>query len=287
MARTITDYEDRLSRVSAHIFDHLDDDLNFEALAEVAAMSPYHWHRVYHAMRGETAVATARRLRLQRASVELAQTGKPIADIGARAGYGGAQAFSRAFAEAFGMPPARYRREGSHADFRQGVLAPPRARWSIEIRALDALPLVTVAHAGPYMQIGRAFETLFGQMRAQRLPIESVRMIAIFEDDPTATPEHALRSRAGLVAPGVGDVRPPLEHTQTWRGDHAVLRHRGPYADMRAAYLWLFGTWLPQSGREAGDAPVMEEYLNDPRDTAPSDLLTDLFLPLRSIEAPR
>ena len=50
-----------------------------QTLAEVAAMSPYHWHRIYHAMRGETAVATAKRLRLQRASVELAQTNATMA----------------------------------------------------------------------------------------------------------------------------------------------------------------------------------------------------------------
>ena len=41
-----------------------------------------------------------------------------------------------------------------------------------------------------------------------------------------------------------------------------------PYTDMRA-YLWLFGTWLPQSGREPADAPVFEEYLNNPRDLRP------------------
>jgi AraC family transcriptional regulator len=64
-------------------------------------------------------------------------------------------------------------------------------------------------------------------------------------------------------------------------GDYAVLRHKGPYADMRAAYVWMFGTWLPQSGREPADAPVLEEYLNNPRDTPPTELLTDFYLPLK------
>ena len=44
------DYEDRLSRVTAYIYDHLDDDLEHRTLADVAALSPYHWHRIYHAM---------------------------------------------------------------------------------------------------------------------------------------------------------------------------------------------------------------------------------------------
>jgi AraC family transcriptional regulator len=276
-----TDYEDRLNRVTAYIYDHLDSDLDYQTLADVAAMSPYHWHRIYHAMRGETAIATARRLRLQRASVELAQTDAPIEAIGSRAGYGGAPAFTRAFAEAFGIPPAKYRQSGSHADFKPGQLSSPRATFAIEIRKLLPLPLLSLPHPGSYMQIGRTFEALLGHAAAQGLLPSQVRMIAIFEDDPLSTPEEDLRSRAAFVAHENERGRPPLELIESWGGDVAVLPHIGPYADMRAAYLWLFGTWLPQSGREAANAPVMEEYLNNPRDTPPSQLLTELCLPLR------
>jgi AraC-like DNA-binding protein len=41
----------RLDRVTNYVFDHLDDTLDLNKLAEVARLSPYHWHRVYHAMR--------------------------------------------------------------------------------------------------------------------------------------------------------------------------------------------------------------------------------------------
>ncbi len=48
------EYGERMDRVTAYVFDHLDDDLDLNKLAEVACLSPYHWHRVYHAMRRET-----------------------------------------------------------------------------------------------------------------------------------------------------------------------------------------------------------------------------------------
>jgi AraC family transcriptional regulator len=48
-----------------------------------------------------------------------------------------------------------------------------------------------------------------------------------------------------------------------------------------AAYDWLYGQWLPSSGREAADAPVFEDYLNSPRDTLPTELRTDIYLPLK------
>jgi AraC family transcriptional regulator len=61
--RTRRDYAMRLERVFRWLADHLDDTLDLARLAEVAAMSPYDFHRTYHAMQGETAADTVRRLR--------------------------------------------------------------------------------------------------------------------------------------------------------------------------------------------------------------------------------
>ena len=72
-----------------------------------------------------------------------------------------------------------------------------------------------------------------------------------------------------------------LFRSQLRPGRYAVLNYKGPYSDMQAVYQWLYGSWLPASGQEADDAPVFEEYLNNPRDTAPTELLTDIYLPLR------
>jgi len=73
----------------------------------------------------------------------------------------------------------------------------------------------------------------------------------------------------------------PVKHAEIREGAYAVRRYKGPYANMKAAYQWLYGTWLPNSGRDAADAPGLEEYLNSPRDTAPGDLLTEIWLPIR------
>ncbi len=88
-------YVKRLTRVTSFIYDHLDGDLDLHALAEVAALSPYHWHRIYHAIYGETVAATVRRLRLQRAAADLARTTLPIEDIAARSGYESVASFNR------------------------------------------------------------------------------------------------------------------------------------------------------------------------------------------------
>ena len=65
-------YLDRIERVRAHIRADLDAPLDLDALAEVACMSRFHWHRIYQAMSGETTAQTVRRLRLARAAEDLA-----------------------------------------------------------------------------------------------------------------------------------------------------------------------------------------------------------------------
>ncbi len=64
-------------------------------------------------------------------------------------------------------------------------------------------------------------------------------------------------------------------------GETAVLRFKGHYSGLPAAYDYLYGTWLPQSGHDAADSPPYEFYVNSPMDTAPEDLLTDISVPLK------
>lgn len=276
-----TNYARQLGRVIAHIYDHLDDDLDLDALAAVACLSPHHWHRIYHALYGETAAATVKRLRLQRAAGELANTSLPIDEIAVRAGYPALPSFTRIFKAAFGLPPAQYRTDGSHRRYDPATPERNPAMHDVSIRELAPQRLAALPHQGAYLGIGRAFDALFTTLGARNLIGPDLRMAAVFPDDPTAKPEDELLSWAGVVVGEDVPVDAPLQVVAVRGGRYAVLRHRGPYPDMKAAYDWLYGDWLVQSGREAADAPVFETYLNSPKDTLPADLLADLHLPLR------
>jgi AraC family transcriptional regulator len=179
------------------------------------------------------------------------------------------------------MPPAQYRKEGAHAKFLAEARAEEGTAFDVAIRTLPPLRLAGLDHRGSYMQIGKAFEPVFGWFAARNLLGPGTRSIGVYYDDPFAVKEEDLRSRAGLVVDAAFNLEAPLIETNLPGGRHAVLRHKGPYATMRAAYQWFFGTWLAQSGEEVEDAPVFEEYLNNPREVAPSELLTDIYLPLK------
>jgi len=286
-AKDRTDYRARLARVITYIYDHMDEDIDLNKLADVACLSPYHWHRVYHGLYGETLAATVKRLRLHRAGAYLANSDMPIDEIAVKSGYTSAQGFTRAFTQAYNMPPAEYRRTGNHAQFQENIAMANAASYPVSIKTLPALRFAGLDHRGSYMLIGKAFETVFGWFASQGhfnpggLFGKGAQAIGIYLDDPNAIAEDDLRSKAGMVVPATFKIDAPLIEAAIPGGDYAVLRHKGPYAELRSAYQWLYGTWLVQSGHEAADAPVFEEYINNPRDVAPQDLITDIHLPLR------
>lgn len=273
-------YERRLIRVLDHIFDHPSGDLSLDALAEVAAMSRFHWHRVFHAMTGETTAQAVRRIRLHRAAMALVHSADPVARIAADVGYPNLASFSRAFSEAYGMPPAQFRRRGEPRPitprFRTGV----SLMFPVDLQTRPALRLAALPHRGDYNGISRAFERLTTHFASRGLFAQVQGMVGVYYDNPAETPVADLRGHAGFVVSEGFDMTAPFEEVRIRAGRHAVLHHRGPYTGLAAAYDQLFCTWLPQSGEEAGEAPAYEVYLNTPADTKPEDLLTEICLPL-------
>ena len=275
-------YGARIARVVDYLHDHLEEELNLDLLAEVAAMSRWHWHRVYTAMQGESVAATVRRLRLARAADRLANSNADLGDIANRAGYTTPEAFGRAFKQAYGMTPGAYRDNGSHALFKAANRACDATGFPVEIVTVPAMRCASMPYRGPYMQISRAFERLFAVAGPMGLVTRRSRMIGVYYDNPDAVEAEALRSAACLAIEEGGAAPQGLEAVAVGGGAYAKLSYKGPYADMRGAYRWLMGVWLPASGHEAADGPMLEEYLNSPADTAPPELRTDIFLPVEA-----
>lgn len=61
-----TDYHKRLLPVIRHLEAHFDEPLNLEEVAALAHLSPYHFHRIFKAVTGETLNEHLRRLRLEK-----------------------------------------------------------------------------------------------------------------------------------------------------------------------------------------------------------------------------
>lgn len=275
-----TDYRERLERVRAHIRTNLDQSLDLDQLADIACLSRFHWHRVYRGLTGETVWQTVKRLRLHRAAGELVNGRDPVAAIAARSGYGNVRAFSKAFGDAFGLPPLKYRAAGGHRRYDSHEISEHRAMPDIRIETAPETTIAGFFHLGSYMEISAAFDRLGVEFAHLADKPQGAGLAAVYFHDPDITPVADLHSLAGIMlAPG-DTVPPGFERHVQPAGRYAVLVHRGPYAELQKAYSYLFGTWLPESGETPRDVPAVERYLNTPMDTAPQDLVTEIAVGL-------
>jgi AraC family transcriptional regulator len=276
------DYETRMNRVIDYMHDRLDQPLDLDELAEVACLSRYHWHRVFHALKGETVHQMIGRLRMAKAASELVKTDDPLDVVASRVGFANVRSFSRSFSAAYGVSPGRFRQEGDHTVFQQTEIEKVTKMFPIEIQTLPERVLHGFAHKGDYMKISNQFEKVFGTLAtANQLP-HMRGMAGVYYDDPGSIAQDELRSFAGVFLAEGADVPEAFDQHPVSGGRCVVMHYKGPYSAVKAAYDWLYGEWLPKSGEEVADAPPFEVYLNTPEDTAPADLLTDIHLPLRS-----
>jgi len=274
-------YIDRIGRVLSYIADHLDEDMSVDDLAEVACFSSYHFHRIFRGLVGETVTQTVKRLRLHRAAGELIRSSADVSDIAKRAGYGSVEAFSRAFKATYKEAPVRYRMYVRETPFSLMTQNRKTGMFTVEIKNLPDHKMAAIPHVGDYMEIDKAFQAIFMWGLKQQLVEEQSAGVALYFDDPSQVPTDKLRSEAGfMVTQPVEDAALGVRTLDITAGRYAVLRFKGPYAELEGAYDYLFGTWLAATGEKPAAQPVMEMYLNDPRTTEPSELLTDICVAL-------
>lgn len=273
-------YETRILRVLEYIHDNPAGDLSLDQLADVAAMSRFHWHRVFRAVTGETCAQAVRRIRLHRAASALVMTRTAIAQISQSVGYLNLGSFSRAFTEAYGKSPAAFRKAGCHLPSRPDFQTGAYPMYPVTLREEPSRRLIGFAHNGDYHLIGKEFEAFGALCETRGLWPQMGPLAALYYDDPGSTPKAELRSFAGGEFHGEA-VPEGMEERHLEGGKVAVLTYTGPYSGISAAYHSMFGNWLPGSGEEPADSPCYERYLNNPRETAPEELLTEICLPLK------
>ena len=285
------DYHQRIVRTLVYVQRHLDEELELASLASVAAFSPFHFHRVFRGLVGESVKEHVRRLRLERAARRLKQQDDPIAQIALEAGFETHESFTRAFGMMFGASPSSYRAghqplpestSGTRLDdvsaYRPSDYGEP---LPVEVKTLPPMQIAFLRHTGPYSQVGATWGRLMSWAGMRGWLGPGMRMIGIVYDDSEVTPAGKVRYDAAVVLTGPAQTEGEFGVREIPGGTYAVFTHRGSYETLATAYQRFFGGWLPNSGRELRDDEAFEEYLDSPMTAKPEDLLTRIHVPLR------
>jgi AraC family transcriptional regulator len=278
---TSASYVERVNRAIDHIVAHLHEPLRLRTVARAAMLSPFHFHRVFQALVGETPAEFVKRLRLEKALGLMARPRPPsLTAIALACGFSSSSDFSRSFKQRFGVAPrvfdvSAWRKD--HGDVLEAKVhravearhlrrLPPRQnpdKFRVAIRDLPARNVAYIRVARPYQgdAVLKAAERLVAW--AERQGLADGQWLGYQWDNPEITALEDCRYYVAVEAErftAKGDVGrfrfPPMTV--------ADVEIRGGLDLELRALQWLYGTWLPRSGYVPDDHPAFESWIGRP-----------------------
>ncbi len=292
-------YEERINKVFEFIEQNLDQSISLQSMAETACFSPYHFHRIFSALVGETPVDYLRRIRLEKSALLLAyKKTLSITDIAMQCGFSSLAVFSRAFQSHFQTSPKSYRQDSfgqsmntSAEKHVKPILKLERAIYqSISIK-LEHFPAYTVIFArhqtGYNKEIGNTWKRLMHWAFAHNLLYNDSLTFGIPLDSPEVTPTCKCRYFACLVIdPALKEsIKLPgyLNFMEIPGGLYAIYHFEGMEQNINNAYSNVYGNWLPASGFEPADSPALEVYDKNNRERSQGKFKFDIRLPVIAV----
>ena len=279
----------------------LGQDLSLANVSRRAGWSPFHFHRRFHEIVGETPKRYTLRLRLDRAASQLLTTHASVLQIALDAGFGSPEVFTRAFVRHFKRTPSQYRSQAHRIPAGTRALhVALTASVSPCVRLFHFTEFVDQGPRMPVVSITRETRAsqpfLFIRRRAARPEIAATlaecfgKVYAYCQQRglplagrPTArylvTSPGLLTIDAGvpltIAAEGLDDI----QAGELQGGPVAVGVHAGSYADLPAANAAI-ERWIEEHGFQADGAP-WESYVTDPAEFPdPADWRTEICWPL-------
>jgi len=275
------DYVQRVNRVVDYIIAHLEQPLPLETIAGVAYFSPFHFHRVFKALMGETLNEFVRRLRLERALVLRShQPNRSLTEIAFACGFQSSSDFSRSFKKRYGVPPSAFDIETfrnhrrtdieqitNESGTRYQLARLPEGEnpdgFTVQLREIPARTVAYIREADPFRPgiVEAAADRLVAWADARGLA--DGQWLGYMWDDPGIVARKDCRYDVGIEVP---HVEPDGE---IGRFDFpamlvAQVEVRGELALEQRAFDWLFGTWLPRSRYIPDDQPNFEAWIGRP-----------------------
>lgn len=317
------EYLGRVERAIDFVYARYGEDIGPDEIADAAAFSRFHFHRVFSGVVGETVSGFLKRVRLQRAADFLSdRPALSVTEIALAAGFSSPSVFARAFKERFGLTPSAWRelgREGrrrlrestqDQAESRPGTaerrdrqafpaaegyphhIAPegarrmdmPKLSYKVEIKELPELTVAYARHVGPFAEIGEAFGRL-ARWAGPRglLSRPEARTLAVYHDSPESTEAAKLRSSACLPVPPGTEVSGDINLMTIPGGTFAVARFEIRPDQFGEAWDALMGEWFPSSGWQPDDRMCYEVYLAEPGTHPEGKFVIDICEPVRPL----
>ncbi|USD43102.1 AraC family transcriptional regulator [Vibrio sp. SCSIO 43135] len=290
-----TDYHQRLLPVIRHLEEQFNQPLNLEAVASLACLSPYHFHRIFKAVVGETLNEYLRRLRLEAAANDLFYKKPPITEVALEYGFSSSQSLAKAFKQHFDLTPSQIRqcesldvfaqllknskighvlRKNGHESDASNFYTPLEPKqWSetMEIQTFDPCQLAYVRVTGPYGEnYEPAVNKLYGWAGPQGLAGNT--NIFIYHDNPEITPADKCRTDICLFIDGDTVPNNGIEAKPFPGGKYGVIRQTITDKSQYASAWDSLMSQVVEQGLDSDDRPCFELYHSYDQATGEADV---------------
>ena len=278
---TYNDYVQRINKVVTYINNHLDETLDLKTLANEAALSDFHFHRIFKALKGEAIGGYITRLRLEATARLLRYTALTIEEIAFNIGYETPASLSKAFKKQYGISPTEYRTNKDTYIMKKEIINPDLALKAPKIVTLEPKNLIYVALTGAYgsLDYGKAYKQLWAVIKAQKLFTKGIESICISYDAPKITEGSLQRSDVCLAIHKSATPQEEVSCKTLAGGKYAVFFYQGSYENLSQVYDTAV-RWVIDHEYTLREEPFFEKYLNDARRTPKEKLKTEIYIPI-------
>jgi AraC family transcriptional regulator len=281
----------RVQRAIDFVEGNLFEELPLGAIAEQAACSPWHFHRLFVALTGETPASYVWKRRLSEICHRLIETDQPLVDVALDCGFESQATFTRAFTRHVGVSPGRFRQTHSHAlpaylypRLDVHALADRRRRKeAVEVRIVHKPAFHVIGMAGRFTPTSSRIPELWGRFLARIPEIPERRgghTIGLCVDADTHTAaEVGFTYVAGVEVDRLSAI-PGGMIALTVPASYALLTHHGHVSRLPDTVRHVWGRWLPASRFRHVPAPDFELYDPERWDGSTGEGEADPYVPV-------
>ena len=274
-------YVQCFNRVIDYIRDHITEDLPLERLADVAGFSPFHFHRIFSSLIGETVNQFVVRLRLERAVMLLKSSPRcSIQQVAFDSGFQSLSNFSRTFKKHYGISAREWDRISPLKDSKNGQIIEgfpyytetmlqaieDTGEFTVELRDLpeQRLAYIRVDNAFAPDRVIQGYDRLIDWFFRQGGVLEQTTLYGMSQDDPEITPLELYRFDWCLRIPDHWQVNGEVSVRIFPACTVAAIYCPGDIYLVDKAWRYLFNHWLPNSRFMPANLPAIETYRRQP-----------------------
>lgn len=294
----------RIEKAILYIEDNLEQKLVLEDIAQRAHFSPFHFHRLFSVVVGETLNNFISRKRIERAASHLMNKRTvSITEIAEKVGFTSLSSFSRSFKKFYGMSPAEFRELSPEkfskickakskngqvsVSFEQYICNINNAlQWlkmnaKTTVKHVDELSLAYIGHQGKIDHIGHAYDKLIRWATPKGLMTQkNLRMVTIYHDSPKISNPDRLRMSACIVLNAPIDIDQEIGLRTIESCKCIVSRFEISSNDFQQAWESSF-VWMIENGYQKGTKDPFEIFYNNYLDHPEKKFIVDLCIPIQ------